>query len=268
MSTGSRAGVLAVPDPGYARRMVAAIGIPADVHAFVRELADALRAVRSDLVGVYVHGSAALGGFRPSASDVDVLAVVSASAPTAVQHCAGEAMASVGGCPATGLEMSVITAATAAEVGGCEFEVHLNTTGPAPVIVPGAGGPGDPDLVLHCAVSRDHAVAVVGPPARQVFGPVPRPRILSAMVDELRWAADHACGAYAVLNACRALRYAADGRLCSKVDGGEWYLSARAPDRIVAAALDLQRGGTKQVARGDAARFVEESCRALRGVGG
>jgi pimeloyl-ACP methyl ester carboxylesterase len=58
-----------------------------------------------------------------------------------------------------------------------------------------------------------------------VFGPVPRERILAAMRSELRWATQHAPAAYAVLNACRAARYADDGRLVSKLDGGEWYLT-------------------------------------------
>lgn len=137
-------------------------GVPPDVAAFVAAVAVALRDLRSDLVGVYLHGSAVLGGFRPATSDVDVLAVVGKPGSVAVQQAMGEVIAAVGGCPGTGLEMSVTTSATAAVLGECRFEVHVNTTGQQTVIATGAGRPGDPDLVLHCAVCRDHAVTVLG----------------------------------------------------------------------------------------------------------
>ena len=47
---------------------------------------------------------------------------------------------------------------------------------------------------------------------------------------------------YAVLNACRALLFATDGTLRSKVAGGEWYLAVHPGDEVVRAALDRQRG--------------------------
>ena len=105
------------------------VGVPPDVSAYVSDLAAALGDFRSDLVGVYLHGSAVLGGFRPTGSDVDVLAVVRESGPVAVQQAMGEVIVGVGGCPGAGLEMSVITGATATALGDCQFEVHVNTTG-------------------------------------------------------------------------------------------------------------------------------------------
>jgi hypothetical protein len=75
------------------------------------------------LVGVYVHGSAALGGFRPERSDVDILVVVAYQVPADCQAALGEALlAAAYPCPGIGLELSVITAATAAHLGDCRFE--------------------------------------------------------------------------------------------------------------------------------------------------
>jgi streptomycin 3"-adenylyltransferase len=197
------------------------VGGVADAVAHAVRLAAVVRRRRPDLIGVYLHGSAALGGFGPG-SDVDVLIVVERGDP-ASQRSLGEAIAAVAGCPGTGLELSVITAATAADLGDCPFEVHVNTTGPDPRVVPGAGADGDPDLVLHAAVCREHAVPVAGPPPGTVFGPVGRDRLLAAMRDELAWASTHAPGRYAEQNAARALRYAQEDRLCSKQDGARWY---------------------------------------------
>jgi streptomycin 3"-adenylyltransferase len=236
---------------------------PDEVVSYVRRLAQLLGTVRGDLVGVYLHGSAVLGGFDPARSDVDVLAVVAGADPGS-QRDTGAALSATGPfCPGTGLEASVITAATAVDLGDCAFEVHVGTADGT--LVTGAGHDGDPDLVLHVAVCRDHALAVAGPPAREVFGPVPPVRIRTALADELRWGRDHGTGAYAVLNACRALRWAAEGVLCSKLDGAAWYLAAHPGDRVVTAAVAAQRGTGDGPPPADVATFVAA---ALDGLGG
>jgi hypothetical protein len=54
-------------------------------------------------------------------------------------------------------------------------------------------------------------LAVYGPPASEVFAPVPEQRLIRAVHDEVRWGQEHGHLSYAVLNACRALRFATDG---------------------------------------------------------
>jgi len=207
-------------------------------HDYVRRLADRLRVHRGDVIGVYLHGSSALGGWDPRRSDVDVLAVVTSPGDADSQRELGEALAAVESCPGRGLEMSVITAETAASLADFSFVVHINTAGGNEVVVPGAGHPGDPDLLLHCAVCREHGVAVIGPPPAEVFGPIERNRILAAMRQELLWGLENAPAAYTVLNACRAALYAEEGALCSKVEGGRWFLRRHPEHPVVLAALD------------------------------
>jgi streptomycin 3"-adenylyltransferase len=235
-----------------------------EVLAHVRDLSAVLATMRPDLVGVYLHGSAVLGGFRAGASDVDVLAVVARPTPVGVQRAMGAALAAVAGCPGSGLELSVVTARTAAVLGACRFEVHVNTTGPEAVVVPGAGHRGDRDLVLHCAVCRQRALPVTGPPAGRIFGAVSADRVTAAMIRDVRWAVDGGRATYAVLNACRATRFADDGRLCSKLDGGHWYLTICPGDPVVTAALAHQRGDGPGPDIGDAARFAANLCARLR----
>jgi len=207
-----------------------------DIHGYGRRLATAI----DGLVGLYVHGSLALGGFRPERSDVDVLAVVESPMSAERQSALGrELLAVADPCPGTGLEMSVITASTASNLGDCPFEVHVAT--PATVTA-GAGHPGDPDLVLYAEVCRRSGIVVTGPPTEAVFGHVRRGRLIDSMLAELEWGLASAPFEYAVLNACRALLFAVDGSLRSKVDGGEWYLASRAGDPIVSAALARQLG--------------------------
>lgn len=208
------------------------------------------------LVGVYLHGSAVLGGFHPVASDVDVLAVIAGPVDAAVQARVGARLAAAGRCPGSGLEMSVITAATAADLGVCPFEVHLST-GVDPKVVPGADHAGDPDLVLHVEVCRRAGYAVHGPPPAEVFGLVPRARLLAAVAGEVRWGAGHGSVAYAVLNACRAERYAVEGVLSSKVAAGQWARARYPQEPVIAEALAQQAGGRHvRPATPEAIRFV------------
>lgn len=214
------------------------------------------------LVGVYVHGSAALGGFRPERSDVDVLVVVENPVPADRQAALGAALLAVAyPCPGTGLELSVITAATAADLGDCGFEVHV---GPPDEVVIGAGHPGDDDLILYAEVCRRSGLAAVGPAPASVFGAVPRPRLVTAMQAELEWGVSSAPFEYAVLNACRALRFAADGTLRSKVAGGEWYLAGYPHDEVVRAALARQCGDdANEPSPDDVLAFVDAARRRI-----
>jgi hypothetical protein len=238
---------------------------------YATDVAAALaRVLGPDLTGVYLHGSAVLGGFDPRRSDVDILAV-SEGAMTAGQRAAAAGALSEERlpCPAAGLELSVVTLAAARHpVARPAFELHTTTGSGDRKVVDGHGRDGDPDLVLHFAVCRA-AGRLLGPgrPADQVFAPVPGELVRAQLASELRWATGlhrvtgPAPGEYAVLNACRAWRYVVDGSLVSKIDGGEWALR-RVPDpdrELIATALARQR--CQPAAGLDAAsvtRFVEQ----------
>lgn len=198
-----------------------------------------------DLIGVYVHGSAVLGGFSRARSDVDVLVVVARPMDATAQEALGKALAGAAiPCPGTALELSVITAATAASLDDCPFEVHIGVTPAETQVMSGAGHDGDGDLVLYAEVCRRAGLTAVGRPAAEVFGRVVHERLIDAIVGELGWGLTHAPYGYAVLNACRARRFAVDGTLRSKVDGGQWYLDRHPGDPVVLAALRCHTGDT------------------------
>jgi streptomycin 3"-adenylyltransferase len=176
------------------------------------------------LVGVYLHGSAALGGWSAERSDVDLLGVV---ARPLERRAKGEISARLNHpsltCPApAGLELSLVTAAVAADPPRRPpFELHV-TTGPSPQLHLGGPAATDPDLLLHFAVCRRAGVAVTGPGPVEVFAEPPRMWLLERAAAELRWAVRHGTFAYRVLTACRAWRYLEDDVLGSKVESGQW----------------------------------------------
>lgn len=175
---------------------------------FTLALADDLvNAAPDALIGVYLHGSAVLGDWAPSTSDVDVLVVATEAPWPSIARRLAAVLSSDRGCPGVGLEASVVRAsAAAAPAAPWPFVVHVNTTPHRPGIVWGHSPGGDPDLILHYLVTRSFGWTAMGPPPDTVIGSIPHSVIVDQLANELRWAVDHASQPYAILNACRALR--------------------------------------------------------------
>jgi Aminoglycoside adenylyltransferase, C-terminal domain len=216
-----------------------------DVTAYARAAVAAARAVAgAQLLAVYLHGSAVLGGFVVGHSDVDLLLVIDNPTDTVGATALGHALLSVPGCPGSGLEASAVTRLAAmAPSAPWPFVVHVSSSLGNRKLVLGETDGGDPDLALHFAVVRQSGRTLMGPVPEDLVGQLPRDIILEHMRSELRWGLESAPMAYAVLNAARALRFAAENVLCSKLDGGSWAIAHGEPADIVAVAMNEQRQG-------------------------
>jgi hypothetical protein len=230
---------------------------------YARNVAAAAAAIfGSRLVGVYLHGSAVLGGFDARRSDVDVLVVCEGPMTAAQQSATAEALGEQRlPCPAHGLELSVVRFQVAQHpTAEPAYELHLTTAPEDTKVVDGHNRGGDPDLVLHFAVCRVAGRLLgSGRQAAEVFAPVPDDLVIAQLASELRWGAQHAAGEYAVLNACRAWRFAVDGTLVSKIEGGQWALGHLfgADRELVKTALDRQRSvPATELEPGAVKRFV------------
>jgi predicted nucleotidyltransferase len=195
-----------------------------------------------DLVGVYAGGSLALGGYTPGRSDVDIAAVsrgplARARKDEIVATLRHEALP----CPARGLELvfyaeSVVRVATD-EAG---YELDLNTGERMPFHV--SFDPSEPSrhwYVLDRAILSEHGKRLAGPPAHELFARIPRPMILPILVESIRW--HETPGAArdddAVLNACRAWRYAVENTWSGKPEAGAWAAKQLDDPAVVEAAL-------------------------------
>src|SRR3989442_14514419 len=139
------------------------------------------------------------------------------------------------------------------------FQVHRTTDGwdRHAKVVDGRTREGDPDLVLHLFVARDHGRALVGPPARDVFGEVPRSAVIAAMKNELAWASAHAPREYLVLTACRAWFFHALDRVASKVEAARGAAGRdERPDGIAAARVRATGAGAPDIAAPEGERPV------------
>lgn len=186
------------------------------------------------LAGVYVHGSAALGGFT-AASDLDVLVI--ADGPVDAESAGRDLLAATTGFP---LELSIVTSGAATDPSP-PFPFILHVASPDRAVID--HGDGDPDLIAHFAVTRTAGRTVMGPAPREVIGAVDRSALLAYLTGELAWGRDHADQRYAVLNACRAEAYAVDGCLLSKTDGARWWTRRHGSHTTVVTALAAQKDG-------------------------
>ena len=237
---------LRVTSSGLACRRIT----PTD-RGYAGAIVDRLEAILGkDLVGVYLHGSAVLGDFSRSRSDVDVLAVAGRTVSIEEKETISRQLGSSSlPCPAGGLEFHLISRETLGTPSMRPvFELHVSTTravsGEPDTVVDGHGHAGDPDLVMHFAVLHQRGVAIKGPDPSELFAPIPREGLRRAFAYELGWAEQHASSAYQVLNACRAWRFLEENVICSKTEGAEWARPRVADPSVIDQALEHRRGST------------------------
>lgn len=203
-----------------------------------------------DLLSVYLHGSAVLGGFRWDRSDLDLLALSRSTLSDAQVGGVGDALVPLP-YPANGLEFSLLTAreAAAPDLPAPRFQVHVTTKGwdRAPVVIDGRMRLGDPDLVLHLAVCRARGLAITGPPPLETLGQVPEAPLISAIRDELDWARRHAPLEYLVLTSARVWLFGETRRIASKIEAGEWAAQRYPEPSVIEAALAHQRGASDEI---------------------
>jgi hypothetical protein len=222
------------------------------------------------LVAAYLHGSAALGGWTPSRSDVDVLLI--ADEPRAGDAALiGQSLLSlVGRGPGRGLEASVVTVAHAQRpMAPWPFVVHVNTAAAPGILVSGDGVSSDHDLLMHYVTCRAAGWRLRGPEPKVLIGTVDDSVVLDYLADELEWGLLHATEAYVVLNACRAIVFLQDRLIVSKVDGGRMAIEDQlGPAGLISRSLRSQTGAGPERQPGDSARvFVNAARDALRSGG-
>ncbi len=195
------------------------------------------QALGSGLVGVYLHGSLAMGCYYRPKSDLDLLVVVGERLDPTVRRELALMTADLSGARPTlgNLELSVLWQGhTRHFAHPSPYELHYSAAWRERIRrgeVDYATDGRDPDLAAHCSVVRVRGVALVGPPIAEIFGPVPWDDYLDAVLDDYRWIVedDHILETpvYGVLNCCRALALLTEGEgtVRSKEEGGLWGLT-------------------------------------------
>lgn len=229
---------------------------PAEIRRQVGRLSDGIaERAGSNLVGVYLHGSLAMGCFNPARSDIDLLVVtVSASSPeekATLTHL----FLDRSNRPRP-LEISVLAASDLrpwryptpyqlhySEGWRGRFEAWNDAGAPAPWLAQSAP---DPDLAAHITIARNRGVALLGPAADGVFTEVPRRDYLASILLDIADAVAtvERDPVYVVLNLCRVYRYLCDDSITSKDEAGAWAIATLSSSlrAVVRRALTAYRG--------------------------
>lgn len=196
---------------------------PVELAEYLDEVVERVRRVLGDeLVGVYLAGSGALGGYIHGRSDVDVAVVVREPLDRATKD---ELVASLRHealpCPTRGLELVVYAQ------GRPLPELNLNTGERMAFLATFEPGTDSPHwFVLDRAIIGQRGVVLAGPPPADGLVPPTEDELLEALAVGIQWYRDRPEEPRddAALNAVRSRAYLETGRWASKAEAVELLL--------------------------------------------
>lgn len=199
----------------------------------------------SGLVGVWVHGSAVTGDWIPGSSDIDIIACMRSDLDEH-QGITGTLENLLPRCPGASADIHVVTSSSASTPSRSPCYIAYGAIHDGPTNGNGVSGPGeDPLLLFDFELTRTYGKTLVGPEPRQVFGVVPHRWLLEAAEKELeQWEAypNFHQPHMAVLQAARALAFANDGKMLSKIAAGTWARGHWRSADVIDHAIAWQRG--------------------------
>ena len=236
------------------------------------------------LVGIYLHGSLAIGCFNPAQSDVDVLALSDDRLSVQTKRDMARVLTRLSLSPYP-IEISILRKE------GLEpwrhptpYEMHYSEDWRERYEDDLASGNWrnwnakeneDADLAAHVTITLHRGVRLAGAPIREVFPAVSREDYVASLLNDAHWALDRLAEnpVYAVLNTCRVCAYLREGRILSKDEGGQWALEALPVIHrpVLSAALHSYRGTgaappPDEVALQAFAEYMRTELRRLHGV--
>lgn len=213
--------------------------------------------LKSNLIGIYVHGSIAFGCYNPEKSDIDFLVVVKEEPTLQDKMKLIKILLELDKeAPKKGFEMSVV----------CK-DICCNFVYPTPFVLHYSNlhrnrckenleeycetmSGTDVDLAAHFTVIRQVGYVLIGQPVGEVFGEVPRKFYLDSITNDIVDAKEDIKEqpVYIILNLCRVLGYIAEEKVMSKEQGGEWGINhlPKKYTSIVQTALTEYRSKTRE----------------------
>jgi len=187
----------------------------------------------ADLIGVYLHGSMAMGCFHPQKSDIDLIIVV--RNPITDQQKL-RFMNHIVACnqmaPEKGIELSIVRKEVCIKFNyPTPFELHFSNThlpwflaNPADYIRKMIGT--DKDLAAHFTIIKKYGIVLWGAAVDDVFADVPKGDYIDSILYDVENAGEDVLKnpAYVILNLCRTAAFLTDDLILSKKQGGEWAL--------------------------------------------
>jgi streptomycin 3"-adenylyltransferase len=220
--------------------------------------------IGSNLIGLYLIGSACLGDYHASKSDLDIVGVLFDPLSNSQKNDLAKNLDSrFFPCPAKGLDL-VLFAENAVKhiTPKPSFEFWFST---------GAGWPNErwesdccKEMLIFLELCRQHGITLYGQDPNQIFATVDKRLLVETFLEMLEWhqtkildVVHDPKGQHSILNACRILAFIHEDRLLSKSDGGRWLLYREADNDIVRKALEIrEENHDLDISKKEIARFL------------
>jgi streptomycin 3"-adenylyltransferase len=206
--------------------------IPKELVPLLTKIVGSLETVLDgSLVGIYVHGSIALGSFNYSKSDVDFLVVV--RRPLTLQEkrkIIDFTLEADKEAPKKGLEFSIVTEDQVKDLAyPTPFELHYSSDWRKRYengMVDLEKSMEDADLAAHFAITKFRGICVYGEPIDEVFPDIPQEYYWRSIYEDAESVLENLGKdpVYGILNLCRVMAFKKDRLILSKKEGGEWAL--------------------------------------------
>ncbi|RKI43464.1 DUF4111 domain-containing protein [bacterium D16-51] len=224
----------------------------------------------ANLVGVYLHGSMAMGCFHPEKSDIDLIVIIKEDISDIQKLEFMERIVEFNKkAPEKGLEISVVKKEycrpflypTPFELHFSPVHLHWYQSAPQDYVENMNGE--DKDLAAHFTMIRKYGIVLYGEPVDSVFAPVPREHYIDSIYEDIENAEQDIMEepVYITLNLCRVLAFLKDGLYLSKEEGGKWgmeHLPEKYHPVVMSAAECYAKGRNMEMEEGIVRQFAKE----------
>lgn len=224
----------------------------------------------NNLIGIYLHGSAAMGCFNDKKSDVDLLVVVKKDISKEIKRQYMDMVITLNRkAPLKGIELSIVKETVCKPfIYPTPFELHFSIahlnwylSNPEEYIEKMNGT--DKDLAAHFTIVYHRGETLYGREIKSVFSEVSSEYYMDSLWADIQNAKEDIIEntMYITLNLCRVLAYKKERLILSKQEGGEWavhYISNPEYKKIILFALEeYKTGNAISIDKRDVVRYAE-----------
>lgn len=249
---------------------------PSDVRHQINALITTIEAsINENMLGVYLHGSLAMGSFNPRRSDLDLLVVTQQPLTLAIKRHLIAQLLTISNQPypievsflayehlhpwrfPTPFDLHYSEAWRTRYTSQPELSQAIHT---------------DADLAAHITIVQARGIVLVGQPIATVFPSVPEADYLASLKIDLAesLAKIEHNPVYPILNCCRTSAYLAEDQILSKVEGGLWMqerLAGELQTTVVKALSAYTSNANPTFTPSELAAFADLMRRELKDIG-
>ena len=189
--------------------------------------------IKDDLIGFYIHGSLAMGGFNANSSDIDILVVTNDSMTVETKRELAKFFLTYSQSPYP-VEITILNKEQLNEwQHPCPYDFHFSEFWRERYVADLLNGTDkflngrvdtDADLAAHITITNYRGVCVKGKPINEVFPQVPASDYLLSIMGDFKECLENIeeDPIYCTLNMIRVYMYLQEGVISSKLEAGKW----------------------------------------------